>query len=203
MGLKASDYEFIFIFLHKPQVHPTSRSGRNTAHGDLHPVQKLLLMRKIKNPWLHQEGYDCFGCSPDNPIGLHMEFYEDGDRIISYWRPQEHLQSWVGVMHGGILATLVDETAGWVITRKLQTTGLTTRLDLRYHHPVRVTDDLTIRAGIREQKRSMVFIDVQIENADGTVCVEGTATYYACSREQAREMGFTHCELEDEQLLPM
>ena len=34
-------------------------------------------MKKIINPWRNQEGYNCFGCSPDNPIGLHMEFHED------------------------------------------------------------------------------------------------------------------------------
>ena len=40
-------------------------------------------MKKIINPWRNQEGYNCFGCSPVNPIGLHMEFYEDGDNIVS------------------------------------------------------------------------------------------------------------------------
>lgn len=44
-------------------------------------------MRKIKNPWMDKEGYNCFGCSPDNPIGVHMEFFEDGDDIISFWKP--------------------------------------------------------------------------------------------------------------------
>ena len=58
-------------------------------------------MKKIKNPWLHNEEYHCFGCCPDNPLGLKMEFYEEGDEIISYWHPSEHYQGWVGVMHGG------------------------------------------------------------------------------------------------------
>ena len=38
--------------------------------------------KKIINPWRNHEGYNCFGCSPDNPIGLHLEFYEDGDYIV-------------------------------------------------------------------------------------------------------------------------
>ena len=44
-------------------------------------------MRKIKNPWTGAEDYNCFGCSPDNPLGVHMEFYEEGDEIISFWKP--------------------------------------------------------------------------------------------------------------------
>ena len=42
-------------------------------------------MKKIINPWRDHPGYNCFGCCPDNPIGLHMEFYEDGDYIVSKW----------------------------------------------------------------------------------------------------------------------
>ena len=38
--------------------------------------------KKIINPWCNNPQYHCFGCCPDNPIGLHMEFYEDGDYIL-------------------------------------------------------------------------------------------------------------------------
>ena len=48
--------------------------------------------KKIINPWRNHEGYNCFGCSPDNPIGLHMEFYEDGDYIVSTWHPEHNYQ---------------------------------------------------------------------------------------------------------------
>ena len=55
--------------------------------------------KKIINPWRNHEGYNCFGCSPDNPIGLHMEFYEDGDYIVSTWHPEHNYQGWVDTMH--------------------------------------------------------------------------------------------------------
>ncbi|MBQ5606378.1 MAG: PaaI family thioesterase, partial [Prevotella sp.] len=74
-------------------------------------------MRKIKNPWVGKEGYNCFGCSPNNPLGVKMEFYEDGKEIVSFWRPQADYQGWIDTMHGGILSTLIDEAAGWVVFR--------------------------------------------------------------------------------------
>jgi len=161
-------------------------------------------MRKIINPYLHKEGYDCFGCSPDNPIGLHMEFYEDENEIISFWRPQPHFQGWVGVIHGGILSTLIDETCGWVITRKLQTTGVTSKLKIHYLHPTMNNDtQLTIRAHIKEQKGNFVFLTSTIENANGEVCVEAEAVYYAFDEQHAQSMGFTHCDVADDQLLSM
>ena len=60
-------------------------------------------MKKIINPWRNHPEYNCFGCCPDNPIGLHLEFYEDGDYIVSKWNPQHNYQGWVNTMHGGIL----------------------------------------------------------------------------------------------------
>lgn len=78
-------------------------------------------MKKIINPWKDTEGYYCFGCAPQNESGLQMEFYEEGDEIISFWQPEAKYQGWFNTLHGGIQATLLDEICGWVIIRKLQT----------------------------------------------------------------------------------
>ena len=94
-------------------------------------------MRKIKNPWQAKPGYYCFGCSPDNPAGVKMEFYEDGDDVVCFWNPQAEYQGWINTLHGGIQATLMDECAAWVITRKLQTTGVTSKLEVKYKKPSR------------------------------------------------------------------
>ena len=52
-------------------------------------------MKKIINPWKNMEGYNCFGCSPDNEAGVRMEFYEDGDEIVSIWKPRPKYQGWL------------------------------------------------------------------------------------------------------------
>ena len=71
-------------------------------------------MKKIDNPWLGQEGYNCIGCCPDNPIGLHLEFWEDGGDVVSQWAPSPDHQGWVDTLHGGVQSMLLDEVAGWV-----------------------------------------------------------------------------------------
>ena len=37
----------------------------------------------------------CFGCAPNNPMGLHMEFFEDGDDIVAFWKPKDVYQGWL------------------------------------------------------------------------------------------------------------
>ena len=66
-------------------------------------------MKKIINPWEGLDGYMCFGCAPNNPLGLHMEFFEDGDDIVAFWKPQGTYQGWLRTLHGGIQTTLMDE----------------------------------------------------------------------------------------------
>ena len=159
-------------------------------------------MRKIKNPWLQKEGYQCFGCCPENPVGVHMEFYEDGDDIVCFWRPQAHFQGWVDTLHGGIQSTLIDEIASWVVFRKLQTTGVTNKLEVKFLKPIMTTENqLTLRAHLVEMKRQVAFIDVSVYNSQEELCTEGKAVYFTANQEKAREMGFSACELEGEELL--
>jgi len=156
-------------------------------------------MKKIINPWTEKEGYDCFACSPSNPVGLHMEFYEDGDDIVGIWHPSKHYQGWLETMHGGILCTLMDETAGWVVTRKMQTTGMTSKLEGKFRKAVPTDEEtLTVRAHLTDCHRNIAFISMTLENAQGETCVEGEAAYFTFNKETARNMGFERCEVENE-----
>ena len=155
-------------------------------------------MKKIINPWLRHPGYNSFGCCPDNPIGLHLLFYEDGDYIVSKWHPGIHYQGWVKTLHGGILSTLIDEVCGWVVTRKLQTSGYTVQLNVKFRKAVPTTEpELTIRAKITRQVRNLVYIHAEITNSEGERCNEGEAIYYLMNQEKSKEMGFTHCDVEE------
>ena len=60
-------------------------------------VKNSNVMKKIINPWidLTDKGYNCFACAPSNPYGLKMEFYEDGDDIVSIWTPGCNYQGWL------------------------------------------------------------------------------------------------------------
>ena len=157
-------------------------------------------MKKIRNPYLGMEsqGYNCFACCPTNPFGLKMEFYEDGDDIVSIWEPHLNFQSWIGTLHGGIQATLLDEAGGWIISRKLQTTGMTTHLNVRYKSSVPVgKGPIEIRARLKEMKRNFAFIEAELSH-DGKVCSSCEMTYYCFSKEKsATDFYFTGCELVD------
>lgn len=159
-------------------------------------------MKKIINPWKGLNGYNCFGCSPDNPVGVKMEFYEDGDEIVSYWKPGPEYQGWLNTLHGGIQAVLLDEICGWTIFRKLQTTGVTSKMETRYRKSILTNDEFVeIRASIVEQKRNIVYVKAALYNSAKELCTEATCTYFTFSKEKARqEMFFDSCEVENSEI---
>lgn len=159
-------------------------------------------MKKIINPWKGMEGYFCFGCAPDNEAGVKMEFYEDGDEVVSIWHPEAKYQGWLNTLHGGIQAVLLDEICAWVIVRKLQTTGVTSKMETRYLKPISTTDHhVVLRSSIKEKKRNIIIVDAAIYNQEGELCTKATCTYFTFPQEKARkEMFFRGCEIEDEEV---
>jgi len=106
----------------------------------------------------------------------------------------------VNTLHGGVIGMLMDEVAGWVINRKLQTTGVTMQLNVKYKKPVMTTDSqITIRGHITNQRRNIVTIALSLENSKGEVCDEAEAIYYTFGEDKAKEMGFDGCKVEGEE----
>ncbi|MDR2388562.1 MAG: PaaI family thioesterase [Tannerellaceae bacterium] len=156
-------------------------------------------MKKIINPWKGVEGYLCFACSPDNPSGLHMEFYEEEDDIVSLWKPTNYQQGWLNILHGGIQCTLMDELAAWVILKKLQTTGVTSKIETKFIKSIATEEPLlTIRGRIKDKKRNIVFVDTEIYNSAGELCSRAEVIYAVVSPERAREsFFFSGCQTEE------
>lgn len=157
-------------------------------------------MKKLISPWNGLDEYKCYGCSPQNAHGLKMEFFEDGDDIISIWKPQDFFQGWVNTLHGGIQCTLMDEIGSWVITRKLQVAGVTSKLNARFIKSISTLEPhITIRARIKDQKRNAIFLDAEIYNSEGELCASSEMLYFTMSKEKSEEeFKFKECKAENE-----
>ena len=156
-------------------------------------------MKRIINPWRGMLGYNCFGCSPDNPIGTRMRFFEDGDSIVSIWRPTQDHQSWRNTLHGGIQAVLLDEVCGWVVFHLLKTAGVTAKMEMRYLKPVSTLQPyLKLRAYLKEMRRNVAIVVGEIYGAEGDLECECTCTYFTFPQEKAiDEFGYIPSSVEN------
>ncbi len=83
----------------------------------------------------------CFICGTQNPVGLHLKFYEDHNRAPKQVRAEivipDEYQGYPGVAHGGILAAILDEVAGRTVLIDGDANDLmmTLKIELRYRLP--------------------------------------------------------------------
>ncbi len=55
----------------------------------------------------------CFVCGLENPVGLKLHIYQTEPGVIeAEYNAPEHFQGYPGVLHGGIVATILDEISG-------------------------------------------------------------------------------------------
>ncbi len=145
------------------------------------------MSRKVLNPFKDLDGYNCFGCSPGNQIGLQMNFYEEAEFIMSDWEPQECFEGYQNVLHGGILSTLMDEIASWYIFAKMKTAGVTAKLEVRYLKPVYTNKgNIKLQASLAEFRKRLADIDVKVFDAEGTLCTEGIVQYFVFPERYAK-----------------
>lgn len=145
-------------------------------------------MKKIRNPYIDTENGHCFGCSPYNEKGLQMEFFEDGDSIVSHWNPKAHLSGFKNVLHGGIQTAILDEIACWLVFVKCQTSGVTTALNAKFRAAA-LTDNglLTIKARLISQDKKFANIHAEIIDCKGKICSEAEVRYMIFPSEMAKK----------------
>jgi uncharacterized protein (TIGR00369 family) len=145
-------------------------------------------IKRIKNPYVGLEGYNCFGCSPDNKLGLRMHFVEEDELVVCEWEPQPQFAGYKKVLHGGIQATLLDEIASWCVQVKLKTAGVTANINLRYKKPVFIDQgNLRLTASILSVEKRIATVQTSLYNASNDRCCAGKVKYFIYPEKIARE----------------
>ena len=119
----------------------------------------------------------CVVCGPDNPRGLQLRFetVDDGS-VRSEWEASVDYEGYSGVLHGGIICTLLDEAmAKAVIAHDLR--AMTVELKTRYRHHVATGESLVVRGWISERKRRKILTGAIVETADGSVRAEASGIF--------------------------
>jgi uncharacterized protein (TIGR00369 family) len=123
----------------------------------------------------------CFGCGPQNPIGLKLKFEPNGNGVKAEFMPAEVHQGWTGIAHGGIVHTLLDEAMSWsaafagVIT-------VTATMQVRWKRPAKIGETLVLNAWVTRNSKRLLETAASVTLKDGTIVAEGNATMYVIGR---------------------
>ncbi len=119
----------------------------------------------------------CFACGKNNPIGLKLSFTWDGKTVRAEFIPRKFFQGWSGIVHGGILACLLDEAMVYASHFEGIKT-VTAKMQVRIKHLAMVNRLLVVTASITKRTRKLIETAAKISLKDGTPIAEGTATMF-------------------------
>jgi uncharacterized protein (TIGR00369 family) len=121
----------------------------------------------------------CFICGRQNPIGLHLDFYEDPEtgQVRAEFTVPDEFQGYPGVVHGGIVAAVLDEIAGRAVMLGGSDENLmaTVRLTVRYRRPTPIDTPLTGVGWVERAGTVGARVAGEIRLPDGTVTAESEA----------------------------
>ncbi len=122
----------------------------------------------------------CFVCGLDNKFGLKSRFYEleDGQLMAVFKAAEEH-QGYPGRLHGGIAATILDETIGRAImlTHSTNIWGVTVDFSMKLRKPVPITGEIRVVARIEKEGNRFFTGTGEILLANGGTAIEGKGKY--------------------------
>lgn len=122
----------------------------------------------------------CFVCGSGNRAGLHASFYElDNGELTALFTPGEEHQGYPGRLHGGIAATILDETIGRTImlNDSDEYWGVTIEFTSRYRKPIPLGSQIRVVARVVKNSSRIFEGSGEILLDDGSVAVEGKGKY--------------------------
>jgi uncharacterized protein (TIGR00369 family) len=120
----------------------------------------------------------CFGCAPANRQGLKLRFTEDDTGVASVFRVARRFEGPPGHVHGGIIATILDEAMGKV-NRKKGVVALTRRMAIDYLQPVPLEVKLRAVGWPVRQEGRKYFMAGEIRTLSGDVLARSEGLFIA------------------------
>jgi len=119
----------------------------------------------------------CVVCSSDNSGGLHLKFDVDGDGSVwSTFQCDENFEGYPGIMHGGVISSILDGAMGNCMFARGQAT-VTVEMTTRFRHPVVIGKKATVSAKITRVSHPLYLLEAEIIQ-DGKVKATAKGKYY-------------------------
>ncbi|HUJ10646.1 MAG TPA: PaaI family thioesterase [Verrucomicrobiae bacterium] len=140
-------------------------------------------MSKLQLPYTR----DCFVCGAYNPHGLRLRFCREGDEVRADFTPQPQHAGFRGIVHGGILATVLDEAMFWAAASTTKRFCLAAELNVRFVSKISVGQKLTVVARLKLDRGRLWESSAELRNETGTVCARATCKQIPMTLEEMKD----------------
>jgi uncharacterized protein (TIGR00369 family) len=108
-----------------------------------------------------------------NPDGLRIHWTVEGTVMTGEFTPEKKYQGWKGIVHGGIIATLLDE-AMTRLAVVLYGSAVTAEMTVHYHSPAKIGEPIFIRGELVSQRRRLIEMKASLQTGSGREIASST-----------------------------
>lgn len=135
-------------------------------------------MKKLRQPTSLQ----CFACGRNNPFGLKLEWFNNYDEkcVETTFTLDDNYCSYPGTVHGGILATILDETSGRAVLldNNFERLMVTLKMEVVYKKNTPTNTPLKAIGRVLKDGGSRAQVEGEIILPDGTVSAKCTSILF-------------------------
>jgi uncharacterized protein (TIGR00369 family) len=136
-----------------------------------------LIMSKETRPSGIGRNDRCFVCGKDNPQGLHLSIRNpEPGRAETEMVIPEHFSGWARLTHGGLLATLLDETMAYACISRAGN-AVTMEITVRFLKPVEVGQKVRVTGWVQAIKGRLVETEGEILDPQGQEAARAKARF--------------------------
>ena len=128
-----------------------------------------------------------FACGETNPIGMRLKIEVGEGRASTSWTVGDDFVGWTDKVHGGIVATMLDEVMCWAPS-SFDSWAVTVEITVRYRSPAAPGERLEATASVVNRRKRIFEVAGEVRTADGRLVAEGTGTYLGASASSKREL---------------
>jgi uncharacterized protein (TIGR00369 family) len=120
---------------------------------------------------------------------MKLRFETDGRRVQTHFTPRPEHIGFKQVVHGGILATLLDEIMVWACLVKTKRFAFCAELNVRFVRPAAPGEEITATAELSANRRDRIFeAKAELKNRAGELLASATGKYIPIKQEAVVEM---------------
>jgi len=111
-----------------------------------------------------RDNHRCYVCGKENPAGLGVAFKINRElrSISANFTPSDVHQGYEGIVHGGILSTLLDEAMA-KLTVSLGIPAVTAEMKVTFKSPAAPGEELFVSGRLTHETRRLVQAEAKIE----------------------------------------
>jgi len=134
------------------------------------------------------EGCLVCGQPEKNPNTLNVRFRVSNEGVETSFTADERQGGYKGVVHGGVICSLLDETIGWAVAVDRKKYFVTAELAVRFIKPLPIGLTVFVRGRVLEHKSRYSTAEGDIFDNDGVVYAKATGKFFLMRDEEAHKV---------------